>query len=243
MIPPTRRFSLPAQHRLIPSRYSEQKTVLAEIADDEAMLEQLTLLDGVTNDRLQGELHGLAGIGPYELVYGIPHAQIVNAAFAHAHEQGSRFSDATRGAWYAADELDTSIAEVTYHKKRRLAEIVVPELPQQRPDREMSTYDDWLADFDAEFHVLQSTKALAPYLLPEPVPGCYAKPQKLAQQLLSEHHSNGIVYPSVRRRGHRCLVCFRPALVYRPRRETRLEITYTAIEDGYRHRVRRLRLP
>jgi hypothetical protein len=100
-----------------------------------------------------------------------------------------------------------------------------------------------LADFDAEFHVLQPTKLFAQYLLPEPVPGCYANPQKLAQQLLSEHQSNGILYPSVRRKGHRCLVCFRPALVYRPRRETRLEITFTATEDGYRHRIRRLRLP
>ena len=214
--------------------------MLAEIADDASMLEQLILLDGATNDRLQGELHGLAGIGPYELVYGIPHAQIVNAAFTHTHEHGSRFSDATRGAWYAADQLDTSVAEVTYHKKRRLADIVVPELPYQRPDHETSTYDDWLADFDAEFHILTATKAFAPYLRPEPVPACYANPQKLAHNLLSEHQSSGIVYPSVRRKGHRCVVCFRPALVHRPRRETRLEITFTATQDGYKHRIRRL---
>ena len=243
MIPSTRHFALRAQHRLIPSRFSEQETVLADIADDNSMLEKLILLDGATNDRLQGELHGLAGIGPYELVYGIPHSQIVNAAFTHTHEYGSRFSDATRGAWYAADELDTSVAEVTYHKKRRLGEIVVPELPYQRPDREISTYDDWLADFDGEFHVLQPAKAFAPCLQPEPVPACYAKPQKLARELLSEEQSNGIVYPSVRRKGHRCLVCFRPALVYRPRRETRLEITFTATPDSYRHRIKRLQLP
>ncbi len=240
MIPATQHFSLLAQHRLIPSRYSEEGTVLAEIADDASMLEQLILLDGATNDRLQGEHHGLAGISPYELVYGIPHAQIVNAAFTHTHEFGSRFADATRGAWYAADQLDTSVAEVAYHKKRRLAEIVVPELPQQRPDRETATYDDWLADFDAEFHVLRATKPFSQYLRPEPVPGCYANPQKLAQRLLSEQQPNGIVYPSVRRKGHRCLVCFRPALVYRPRRATRLEITFTATEAGYRHSIRRL---
>jgi hypothetical protein len=240
MIPAIKKFSLAAQHRLIPSRYSAQETVLAEVADDPVMLEQLVLLDGATNDRVQAEQQGLAGISPYELVYGIANASIVNAAFTHTHEFGSRFSDSTRGAWYAADALETSIAEVAYHKARRLAEIVVPELPDQRPDRETSTYDDWLADFRAEFHVLEPAKRYSAYLAPEPVPGCYARPQQLARRLMSEHQSNGLVYSSVRRKGHRCLVCFRPALVYDPRRDRRLEITFTALPSGYDHRVRRV---
>jgi hypothetical protein len=33
----------------------------------------------------------------------------------------------------------TSLPEVVYHKARRLADIVVPELPGQRPDREVSS--------------------------------------------------------------------------------------------------------
>jgi hypothetical protein len=240
MIPPVKKFSLTAQHRLIPSRYSEQETVLADVADDPVMLEQLVLLDGATNDRVQAEQQGLAGIGPYELVYGIPNASIVNAAFTHTHAFGSRFSDSSRGAWYAADMLETSIAEVTYHKARRLAEIVVPELPDQRPDRETSTYDDWLADFRAPFHVLEPAKGYSTYLAPEPVPACYAKSQQLARQLMTGHQSNGLVYPSVRRKGHRCIVCFRPALVYDTRRDRRLEITFTAAPSGYDHRVRRV---
>jgi hypothetical protein len=240
MIPPVKKYALAAQHRLIPSRYSAQETVLAEVADDPVMLEQLVLLDGATNDRVQAEQQGLVGISPFELVYGIPNAPIVNAAFTHTHEFGSRFSDSTRGAWYAADALETSIAEVTYHKARRLAEIVVPELPGQRPDRETSTYDDWLADFRAAFHILEPAKGFSAYLVPEPVPACYARPQQLARQLMSEHQSNGLVYPSVRRKGHRCLVCFRPALVYDPRRDRRLEITFTAAPSGYDHRVRRV---
>ena len=240
--PPLRHFSLVGQHRLIPSRYSEQETVLAEVADDESMLEQLVLLDGATNDRIQGERQGLAGISPYELVFGIPNAQIVNAAFTHTHAYGSRFSDSTRGAWYAADELDTSIAEVAYHKARRLSEIIVSELPYQRPDRETSTYDDWLADFDSEFHVLEPAKRYRECLAPEPVPACYTKSQTFAHHLLTDDRSNGVVYPSVRRKGHRCLACFRPALVYHPRRDRRLEITFTAVPSGYDRRVRRVPL-
>lgn len=201
------------------------------------MLEDIVLLDGATNDRIQGEQQGLIGISTYELVYGIPNSHIVNAAFTHANEAGSRFNDSTRGAWYAAEELETSLAEVTYHKGRRLAEMVVPELPGQRPDEDVSTYDDWQADFRAQFHVLRPANKFAEYLQAEPVPQCYAASQRLARELL-ELQSNGLVYPSVRRKGFRCLVCFRPALVYNPRQGKRLEIRFRFNGDGYEHEVR-----
>jgi RES domain-containing protein len=211
---------------------------LADIADSEAMLEQVILLDGATNDRIQGEQQGLTGISPYELLYGIPNAHIVNAAFTHTNDAGSRFNDQTRGAWYAADELETSLAEVTYHKARRLAEIIVPGLPGERPDFESSLYDDWRADFRAAFHVLEPPDNFSECLQPEPVPQCYAASQQLARHLL-DVQSNGIVYPSVRRRGAYCLVCFRPALVYHPRRGERVEISFeTSHAGGYEHQVR-----
>jgi len=226
-------------HRLIPSRYSRDETVLSEIAGNDEMLDDIILLDGVTNDRIQGEQRGLAGIGVHELVYGIPHAHIVNAAFTHTSAEGGRFNDATRGAWYAADELNTSVAEVAYHKARRLAEIVVPELPDQRPDLEVTTYDDWLADFRAEFHVLRPRESFAEFLRPEPVPRCYTKSQELARKLLNDA-SNGFVYESVRRPRHYCLVCFRPALVYDPRRGASFELTLKASDSGYTRKVHRL---
>lgn len=231
-------FILDAFHRLIPSRYSESGTVLADIVDSEEMLKDIVLLDGATNDRIQGEQQGLPGISTYELVYGIPNAHIVNAAFTHTNEAGSRFNDQTRGAWYAADELETSLAEVTYHKARRLGEIVVPGLAGNRPDEEVSTFDDWLADFRSTFHVLEpADDFFSECLRPEPVPQCYAASQQVARRLL-EMQSSGLVYPSVRRIGSRCLVCFRPALVYNPRRAERLEIRFKATSTGYEHQVR-----
>jgi RES domain-containing protein len=237
LTPPIRPLDWEGAHRLIPSLYSEEGTVLAEIADNDAMLADVVLLDGATNDRIQGEHHGLIGISTYELIYGIPNAQIVNAAFTHANEAGSRFSDQTRGAWYAADELATSIAEVTYHKAMRLAEMVVPELPGSRPDHEVSTYDDWLADFRSTFHVLEPAEEFSECLQPEPVPQCYAVSQQMARRLLDQR-SNGLLYPSVRQAGSHCLVCFRPALVYQPRRAVRLEISFEASNAGYDHEVR-----
>lgn len=237
MTPPIRQFDWEGSHRLIPSLYSEGGTVLAEIVDDDAMLADVILLDGATNDRIQGEQHGQIGISTYELVYGIANAHIVNAAFTHTNEVGSRFSDQTRGAWYAADQLETSIAEVTYHKGKRLAEIVVPELLGSRPDHEVSTYDDWLADFRSTFHILEPPRKFTECLQPEPVPQCYAASQQMARRLLDQG-SNGLLYPSVRHSGAHCLMCFRPALVYHPRRAVRLEISFTACTAGYKHQVR-----
>jgi RES domain-containing protein len=224
-------------HRLIPSRYSETGTVLQEVAGNDAMLADAARLDAATNERIHGELYGLSGISHFELVYGIPNAHIIRAAFLHPGPFGSRFNDTTRGAWYAAKKVDTSIAEVAYHKSKRLSEMIVPELPQERPNEEVSTYDDWEADFQGSFHTLQPPEEYKDYLRPEPVPQCYLPSQLLARQLLAQQ-SNGIHYPSVRHKGGACLACFRPALVHQPRQAERYEIRLQAVKDAYKTTVR-----
>jgi hypothetical protein len=93
--------------------------VLSPIAGNAKEVEDLLLLDGATNDHVQSEQQGFLGISTFELVYAIPHAHIVNAAYTHPNESGSRFNDHTRGAWYAADCQKASIAEVVYHKSKR----------------------------------------------------------------------------------------------------------------------------
>jgi RES domain-containing protein len=231
-MPPIREFRQKGMHRLIPARYSESGTVLEEVAGDEAMLADVARLDAATNERIQGELYGLSGISNFELVYGISNAHIIRAAFLHPGPSGSRFNDTTRGAWYAAKRVETSIAEVAYHKAKRLSEIVVPGLPHGRPNEEVSSYDDWQADFHSPFHALDPVEEYVDCLQPEPVPQCYIPPQLLARQLLAQK-SNGILYPSVRHKGGICLACFRPALVYQPRRADRYEIRLKAVQHGY----------
>jgi hypothetical protein len=237
--PPLRLSHWPVSHRLIPARFSESGTVLSSLAETPDELNDLVLLDGATNDRVQGEQRGLIGISTFELVYGIPNAHIVNAAYTHPDESGSRFSDNTRGAWYAADSQKASCAEVVYHKSRRLREIVVPDAPFQCPPRDVTTYDDWHAEFRAEFHVLDPPDRFSDCVQAEPVPQCYAASQALARRLLARG-SNGIIYPCVRHPDARCIACFRPALVYNPHRSDRLEITLTASKTGYSHRARRV---
>lgn len=239
MTPPVREFRREGMHRLIPARYSETGTVLEEVAGDDAMLADAARLDAATNERIHGELYGLSGISSFELVYGIPNAHIIRAAFLHPGPFGSRFNDTTRGAWYAAESVETSIAEVAWHKAKRLAQIVVPESRWKRPDEDVSSYDDWQADFHAPFHALEPAKAYRHCLQADPVPQCYLPPQAMARQLLAEQ-SNGILYPSVRRKGGRCLACFRPALVYQPRQAGRYSIRLRAAADGYATTVRRV---
>jgi RES domain len=212
--------------------------VLSAVAEDIKEVEDLALLDGATNDRVQSEQRGSIGISTFELVYAVPNAHVVNASYTHPNESGSRFNDYTRGAWYAADCQKASIAEIVYHKSQRLSDIIVPDAPSQRPPRDVSTYDDWLADFHADFHVLDPPGRCSEFLRPGPVPGCYAASQALARRLLHKG-SNGLVYPSVRYPGSKCIVCFRPALVYNPHRSERLEITLTANKISYDHGVRR----
>lgn len=216
MIPPLRRCSFASTHRLIPSKYSERGTVLAELAGSEEELRDLVELDGATNERLLGEEGLLTGIGVHELLYGVPYSQIVNASFTHPSPYGGRFNNNRRGAWYAGLERATSIAEVAFHKREQLREI-------NWPDEEISTCDDYLADFSAPFHDLRGgSTRFNRFLKPEPIPACYADSQRLAAELLDQG-ANGVVYPSVRRAGGNCVACFRPALVYNVRPAATLE--------------------
>ncbi|MDO9710487.1 RES family NAD+ phosphorylase [Paracraurococcus lichenis] len=209
-LPPTRLVRRQDTHRLIPSQYS----VLARIAGDDAQLRDLFDLDNATNERLQAEAGLLPGIGIEELVFGIPFARIVNAAFVHAHPLGSRFNGPERGAWYAGFELETSMAEVAHHKAVQYAEI-------GRFD-DVVTYDDYLADIAGEFHDLRAAPVFADCLDPD----SYVASQALAERVL-EAEGLGIVYPSVRRAGGTCLAVFRPALVSHVRRDTTWRFAWT----------------
>lgn len=218
-LPPIRLVRQTDTHRLIPSKYSAAgDSVLARIADDDAHLSDIFDLDNATNDRLFAENNLLPGIGIHELVFGVPYFRIVNAAFCHAHPLGSRFNGPERGAWYAGLALETAQAEVAFHKSVELAEV-------DWLDEEV-TYDDYLADFSAEFHDLRDADSFADCLAAD----SYVASQDLTQRLLAAA-SLGVIYPSVRQAGGTCLACFRPALVMNVRKDR----TYRFVWAGLRH--------
>ncbi len=200
-------------HRCIASKHGD--SVLTRIADSNQHLVDLFTLDNATNDRLLVESGIPSGIDNHELVFGVPYSRIVNASFTHPHPLGSRFSGPDRGAWYCAFEIETSQAEVAYHKTVDLVEIGVLE--------DDVTYDDYTADFSAEFHDARDVKRFARYLDPE----SYVASQKLAEKLL-DIGSLGIVYPSVRYAGGTCIACFRPAVVMNVKKQR----TYRFVWNG-----------
>ena len=212
VLPKTTPISQDDTHRLIPNKfYEEGESVLSRLGLPPAQMDHLFQLDDATNGRLAGEANLLPGITVHELVFGVPHYHIVNAAFTHARPEGSRFSGADRGAWYAGFSLKTAQAEVAFHYGEGLREV-------NWQEEETVDYREYLADFRAEFHDLRNpglqdgdqrgNSDYEKYLLP----GSYRASQQLARRLLDQG-SAGTVYPSVRHAGGTCIACFRPALV------------------------------
>jgi len=200
-------------HRLIPSRWAD-RSVFERISDDPDQLDALFELDGATNDRLLGDANLLTGVSVHELLFGVPHAHIVNAAFCHARPGGGRFSSPERGAWYAAFDLDTARAEVAFHKAEELREVGWTE-------PEKFTFIDFRAGVHGEFHDIRRDSAHAACLSPT----SYTASQTLAAELLAAG-SGGIVYPSVRHRRGTCLACFRPALVTNVRKGSTVTLRF-----------------
>ena len=202
-------------HRLIPSVHRPRgESVLVDLAEHDRDLPAIFELDAATNDRLLADQGRLPGIGLAELVTAVPHAAVINASFCHPHPLGARFSGPERGAWYAGFEIETSQAEVAFHKSVQLAEV--------GRFVDTVTYDDYLADFSATFHDLRRARGFLSCLDPD----SYVKSQALAESLLAAG-SLGVVYPSVRRAGGTCLACFRPALVANVRRDRAYRFTWT----------------
>lgn len=226
-VPKQSRVVQDSTHRLIPYRYSDRgKPILNLLAqDDGRLLSDLTELEGATNDRLLGESGRLPGISAIELVSGFRLAHIVNATFTHANPMGGRFNGPVRGAWYAGFEIETSQAEIAFHRGVELREIGWNE-------EEVSPYIDYRADFRHEFHDIRGDREFTDCLDPT----SYVISQAVGMKLL-ESGSAGIVFPSVRHTEGVCISCFRPPLVLNVREGAKVTFIFirgevTSIRTG-----------
>jgi hypothetical protein len=206
-------------HRLVPTRHlPTTESLLSGLLGDGASdsdIAALTDLAGATSARLCAQQQPSGGIGPDELVFGVPHWRIINAAFTYAHPAGSRFNGPDRGAWYAGAALDTALAEVTFHKTTELAET---DWWHQDAD-----YQDFVSDVHAPLHDLLSADPRALACLD---PDSYHASQALAAELLAAG-SIGVAYPSVRYDGRDAVACFRPAAVSNVRGEGIWRLRYS----------------
>jgi hypothetical protein len=95
-------------YRIIPSRFPPIS--LFERVADPADLEDVLALESLTNPRLREEAGEIAMVPPEDRIAG-PGTAYVMAAFTHVRPEGGRFHDGTFGAYYAAAERPTAIAE------------------------------------------------------------------------------------------------------------------------------------
>ena len=182
-------------HRLIPSQFPP--IGLFDTVTRAADLEAVMDLAGWTNDRLVSER--IARLPRSEWVFGRANASIVMAAFLHAPVDGARFSGPDLGAWYAADSIDTSIAEVAHHLRR---EAFARKLPgASRRYRAYSChlvgrYRDLRGSDDAGLYSRTS----------------YALSQAFGEGLRAAGE-DGLLYDSLRHQGGTAICAFRPSKI------------------------------
>lgn len=203
---PVRPVAEPETLRLISTAYITEPA-LAPLADDDAALAVLAEIESLTSARQAVPMPQPDGLHPDELVtpahgYGWTY---VNAAFCYTRAGGNRFNGPERGAWYATygpDAAQVAQSEVAFHLTRELAATGVFE--------NTTCYRALLAGFIAPFYDLHAAGD-QPFLAADPTIA-YPAGQALARAVL-EAGGNGVLYPSRRHPGGRCLAAFRPALV------------------------------
>ena len=199
--------------RLIASRFPPID--LFERVAEPADWELLIALESLTNPRLRQESGAISLVAVEDRVSG-PGASVIMAPFTHLNPLGSRFADAHSGALYAADTLETAIAEVRHHREQFLRATREPPT-----EIEMRSY---LLDIVGRIHDLRAANSRYADVMS---PTSYVASQAFARQL-HRTGSNGICYDSVRRAGGQCLAVFRPRLVSNPRQGRHLRFVWNS---------------
>ncbi|MGH7085601.1 MAG: RES family NAD+ phosphorylase [Acetobacteraceae bacterium] len=219
LTPAPRRIRWSAATRIIASRHPPID-LYERVSADPVVWEALIAAEMLTNPRVRDELGDINLVPPEERVSG-PGASYVMAPFTHRNPTGGRFSDAGHGAYYAAHDLPTAIAETSHHFARFAADTT--DGPRYEDMRVL------VGRIDAILHDLAGLDANArkPLLDPDD----YAASQTFAAAL-REAGSTGVHYPSVRRPGGRCVAVFRPSAVGIPVQARHLQFHW----DGARVR-------
>lgn len=179
-------------HRIIASEYAGEN--LFDRIADATEWDDLREIADLTNPYVQNQAGQIDLVKPEDRVYG-PGSGLIMAAFAWPG-MPSRFSDGSRGTYYAADAEETAIAETRYHEAIFLtgsAPVVVE---------------------NTLLHAALGA-TLVDIRLGCPAPAnVYAPTQYQAGQslggLVRLLDGHGIVYSSVRRPGAECVAIFRP---------------------------------
>jgi len=194
-------------HRLIASRYPPVG-VFDDLTADKEELAMAYLLESVTNDRVAILARRLPLLPESEIVQGVG-ATMIMAAFLHADEIGGRFTDGRLGAWYAALEVETAIAETVHHSTRRLR-LSDGGFPSNIQMRQL------VANIDCSLIDIRGQQEAHAELYEA---DDYSKSRAFGIGLRwppSGSGENGVVYDSVRRAGGTNVCVYRPSLIQLP---------------------------
>ena len=194
------REAFPRTVRLVSTARLRPPVLEGLVSADEAAA--LAEIEGATSGRLLAESRGAEGIERGEFIYGVPYASFVNAAFAYAKPREMNRFNATRGAWYAALDVETCMREVAWHMAEFLA--------RSGELKGVVEYAEMFASMAGEFVDLRRTPG-HPCLDPDPAAG-YPIGNAIADSARADG-LNGIIYPSVRRPGGTCIAALRPHAV------------------------------
>ncbi len=174
--------------------------VLLKLVQNED-LEALAEIEGPTSGRLRVEQVGTDSLDRRELVCGIPHAKLINAAFSYWMPRAiNRFNGPGRGAWYAAFTTETCTHEVAFHMERELQNV--------GDFQAIIDYAEVFASFIGDFVDVRQVTPKPDFLHPDPDTG-YLPGNHFAGAVRAGGYY-GIVYPSVRHVGGTRLVALVP---------------------------------
>lgn len=203
--------------RIIASRYPPIP-LCERVSTDPAVWDALIGAEMLVNPRLRDEVGEIHLVPPEERISGAG-ASYVMAAFTHLNPRGSRFSDGSYGVYYAGRAFETALRETAYH----FARIATDSADGPR-------YEDMrvlVGRIDARLHDVETLPRTEQTPLLDP--DSYAASQRFGVRLRAQG-SDGVVYPSVRHPGGRCVAAFRPRVVAIPVQTRHLQYHY----DGAR---------
>jgi hypothetical protein len=201
VVPSLTKISWPRYYRLVNSVYPPID-LFEDIADPKDW-ELLAHAEGRTNPRLTTSV-GQLDLVPVDRRVAGPGSSYVMASFVHASpDRPGRFHDGNYGALYIANTYETALFETIYHTELFCRDTQEP--------------PGWIADMrevtgkvERTFHDIRAPKYAS--LLHETD---YSTSQALARSL-KENGSDGIIYPSVRKKGGECIAAFYPDCVEIP---------------------------
>ena len=190
---PVRKFTWQKTWRVIPTRYP--RTDLLDRVSSPEDRRGAEEVDGRTNRRMRFLRNEFSSLRPNDRLSKQTHRHLMSP---FTKPRGGRFSDETMGCCYAADSLQTAVAEKMYHHRIFLADT---DLPPMRLDMTALIFK-----LSGEMVDLRGLRHEQPELYD---PRSYSQSRPFGRRLW-EQDRGGIIYDSVRRAGGLCAAVFKP---------------------------------